>query len=198
MIYCITHGKTYHSSFNIFSVIAGIFLITGSLRAVSIVRWFAAFFLSAFISVLLALPLLQPISLTLVEMRLNPPSSSAAALALVAGALLLFWWIIRELNREPVNAAREAAGIRIHRRRWLPIVLGVGLVGVVLIFSHVLSNGSSAERAKQIAHAQLGPGYNYHVTQINIATKNGHTVVSAVVTAWTATEVRQIPVHWEN
>jgi hypothetical protein len=38
MIYCIANRISYSSSFNIFAVVAGIFLLRGNLRAASLVR----------------------------------------------------------------------------------------------------------------------------------------------------------------
>lgn len=39
MVYCIANGFAYSSSLNIFAVVGGAFLIRGSLRAASIIRW---------------------------------------------------------------------------------------------------------------------------------------------------------------
>ena len=50
MIYCIANRISYASSFSIFAVVAGIFLLRGSLRAASIVRRFAVFMLSGFVA----------------------------------------------------------------------------------------------------------------------------------------------------
>jgi hypothetical protein len=46
MIYCFIHGMPYSSSLNLFAVAAGVFLIRGSLRTATYVRWFSIFFLS--------------------------------------------------------------------------------------------------------------------------------------------------------
>jgi hypothetical protein len=70
MIYCIAKKISYSSSFNIFAVVAGIFLIRGSLRAAGTVLWFATFYLTAFTSLLVASPLFLPPGLALIEARL--------------------------------------------------------------------------------------------------------------------------------
>ncbi len=49
MIYVVSHGQSYSSSFNIFAVVAGIFLLRGSLGATRLVTWFSAFMLTGFI-----------------------------------------------------------------------------------------------------------------------------------------------------
>lgn len=46
MIYCITNQIAYSSSLNVFAVVAGIFLLRGSLEAVRYVAWFSAFMFS--------------------------------------------------------------------------------------------------------------------------------------------------------
>lgn len=60
MIYCIANSISYSSSFNIFAVIAGIFLLRGSLRAALVVRWLSMLMLAAFLTLILAWPLVQP------------------------------------------------------------------------------------------------------------------------------------------
>ena len=92
MIYCIANGISYSSSFNIFAVIAGIFLLRGSLRTASVVRWFAVFMLSGFVALLISWPFMQPLDLTLTQLRLNP-GASVAAVALVAFVLSLLFWL---------------------------------------------------------------------------------------------------------
>ncbi len=54
MVYCIVNRVSYSSSFNLIAVIAGIFLLRGSVRAASIVRWFAVFMLAGFLTLVFA------------------------------------------------------------------------------------------------------------------------------------------------
>lgn len=196
MIYCIANRISYSSSFNIFAVVAGIFLIRGSLRAASIVRWFALFMLSAFVALLIALPFMQPVSLTLTQLRLSP-GASFATVAFMAFVLGLLFWVAKELGREPIQAARASAG-RKQRDMRIPVAGGVGLVIVMGIFMAVLLGGESADRAKTMAAQQVGPGYRFHVSSLNIAKNNKGTFVSGVVTAWNDNEIRNIAVHWEE
>lgn len=196
MIYCIANHIPYSSSFNIFAVVAGAFLLRGSLRAASIVRWFAVFLLAAFLALLLAWPLVQPFALTLTQIRLNP-GTSFAKLAFVAFALGLLVWVIGELGRESVKAACARAG-RKQRDVRIPAVAGVGLVIFMGIFMALLLGGESAKRAKSMAEQQVGPGYRFHVSSLKIAKSSQGTFVSGVVTAWNDNEVRNIPVQWEE
>lgn len=196
MIYCIANRISYSSSFNIFAVFAGIFLLRGSLRAASLVRWFAVFMLAAFVALLIAWPFMQPFALTLTQFRLNP-GTSFAKFTFMAFVLGLFVWLIRELGREPVIAARASAG-RKQRDMRIPAAAGVGLVIVMGTFIALLLSGESADRAKSIAEQQVGPGYRLHVSSLNIAKNNKGTFVSGVVTAWKDNEILDLPVHWEE
>ena len=196
MIYCITHGISYSSSLNIFAVIAGVFLIRGSLIAAGIVRWFSVFLLSAFGSMLLAWPAIQPPSLTATMIRLNPGGAVIGAL-FVIGLLILFFWLQRELGGPSIQGAMIEAGRKVRDMR-IPAVVGVALVaGIVLVLSAVL-NGESAAKAKSMALERLGPGYKFHVASLTMSTRGQVTPVSARVTAWNDNKVQTISVQWAD
>jgi hypothetical protein len=196
MVYCIAHSISYSSSFNIFAVVAGIFLVRGSLRAASVVRWFSVFTLSAFLALLVAWPFMQPVSLTFTQVRLNPGAFVAQVLftTLLIG---LLYWIVTELGREPVRAAFLGAG-RKQRDMRVPAAFGVGLVVVLGILLAFMMRSESGKRAMSIAQQQVGPGYRFHVSSIQIRKNNRGTFVSGCVTAWNDKEVRYVPVHWEE
>ncbi len=195
MIYCIANGISYTSSFNIFAVIAGIFLLRGSLRAASIVRWFATFMLAC-LALVAALPFMQPIDLTLTQLRLNPGASFATVL-FIAVVVVLLSWLVRALGAESIQTARAAAG-RKRRDMRIPVALGVGLAAVGGVFMVLLLGGESADRAKSIAEQQVGPGYRFHVSSLNITKTSQGTFVSGVVTAWNDEEIKNVPVQWEE
>ena len=196
MIYCIANHLSYSSSLSIFAVLAGIFIMRGSLRAASLVRWFSVFMLAGTVALLIAWPFMQPFSLTLTQLRLNP-GESIEKVMFVAFVLGLLVWLIRELGREPVMAARAAAG-RKQRDMRIPVAAGVGIVVVMGIFMAFLLGGESADRAKSLAEQQVGSGYRLHVSSLNITKNNQGTFVSGVVTAWNDSEIRNLPVHWEE
>jgi len=126
MVYCIVNGISYRSSLNIFAVWFGILLMRGSLWAVSVVRFFSVFFLASGIGLIAVLPFLQPIDLTLAEIR----HASLFTVVLPPLLLTLSFWITRELNGEPVLTALRLSGRRISPLLF-PVVLGFGLVAVV-------------------------------------------------------------------
>lgn len=196
MVYCVVNRISYSSSFNIFAVVAGIFLLRGSLRAASIVRWFAAFLLAGFLALLVAWPFMQPIDLTLTQIRLGP-LSAAAGVGLMALVFALLFWLYRELGRRPVLEARIAAGRKARDMR-IPVATGVGLVAVLAASMALLLGGESAIKAQAMAEQQLGSAYRYHVSSLSIAKNSQGTFVAGVVTAWNAKEIRQVPVRWEE
>lgn len=196
MIYCIANGISYSSSFNIFAVIAGIFLMKGSLRAASIVRWFSVFFLCALVAIAVAWPFLQPLDLTLTQARLSPVSTLLSlAFMVFLGALL--YWLAKSLGHQSVLDARRAAGRELRSMR-VPAIAGIGLVVALSVFLSFLLRGDSAKKAIQMAQNELGPTYKFHVSSMNITTNGAGTSVSGVVTAWNATEVRTVPVAWQE
>jgi hypothetical protein len=196
MIYCIVNRISYSSSFNIFSVIAGMLLMRGGLKTAVAVRWFVTIMLSSFVTLLLAWPIIQPLGLTITQIRLNA-GGFTAGMAFIALVLGLLFWVIRELGREPIRAARDATGLK-RRDMRLPLALGIGFVVVGGIVVHVFLGGESGERAKSMAEKEVGPGYTLHVSSLRIVESQRAKSVSGVVTAWNDKEIREIPVHWEE
>jgi len=196
MIYCIAKGFSYSSSFNIFAVVAGVFLLRASLRAASVIRRFSLMILTFLGGAFIVLLFVQPMGLFLTELRLDPGASLAAA-AQIALAFVLLFWIVRELGREPVLAAIDDEGLKpLDIRK--PIAIGVAAAIVLAILFTFLFTGRSAERAKSIAGQQYGPGYRYTVSSLFINSNNKGTFVSGVVTAWNDREIRKIPVHFQE
>jgi hypothetical protein len=196
MIYRIANNISYSSSFNVFAVIAGVFLLRGSLRAASVVRWLSMFMLAALLTLILAWPSVQPWALTVTEVRLSP-WSAGGAIAFAALVLGLLAWLYSQLGSAPLLAAQVAAG-RPNRDMRIPAVVGVGLVVVLAVFLSVFLGGESASKAKSIAARQLGDGYRYHVSSLNIQMNNRGKFVSGVVIAWNDKEVKNVAVRWEE
>lgn len=196
MIYCIVNNIKYSSSFNIFAVIAGFLLLRGSLGTASLVRWFSVFMLAASVTGLIAWPFFQPFDLTFTQIRLYPGAfvTTAAVFALLLGIL---YWLVRELGREPIQAAITNSGRKLRDMR-IPAAIGVGLIIVVGIFTIRFLGGESAERAKSMAERQVGPGYHFFLSSIQFSKNNQGTSGSGVVTAWNDSEIKKIPVHWED
>ncbi len=196
MIYCIVHRIGYKSSFNIFSVVAGIFLLRGSLRGAAIISQAAAFLLAGFIGLAFVWPVFFPPGLALAELRVYP-LRFLASLAFAAAALGLLFWVVRQLRREAVLDAIARSGKKIPSLRG-PILVGAALVVIITSIGGLSFRSERARRAEQIAASQVGNGYSFHVTSMRTVWTSKGRVVSAVVTAWNDHEIREVPVSWDE
>jgi hypothetical protein len=148
------------------------------------------------LSLVLAWPFVQPLDLTLTQLRLSPLGTAVSA-ALLLGVLVLLFWLQQQLGRAPVLTAHAALGRKTRDMR-VPAAAGVALV---LLFTGALSlmlRGDSAAKVRSMAQQQLGAEFRYHVSSLSIAKNNRGTRVEAVVTAWNDKEVRSVPVEWEE
>jgi hypothetical protein len=196
MVYCMVNGISYSSSLNVFAVVAGVFLVRGSLAAASLVRWFSVFSLAVLCALALAWPVLQPFDLTLTQVRVSP-SASALSVLVVAAAIGLFAWLQRQLGKPPVLAATLAAGRKVRSMKF-PAVAGLVLVALAAIVFPLMLSGEAGNKARAIAQGQLGAGYKYHVTSMSFSSTSSGTSGSARVIAWNEREVRVVPVEWSE
>ena len=170
---------------------AGIGLLFGSLHMASLVRWLAAFALCALGVMMLAWPLMQPVDLTLTQLKLQP--RILPSLATSATWLVLLHWLVRTLGAPAGLAARRAAGHK-PRHMGLAAASGAALSVTVCTTLALLLHGEAADRARRAAERQFGPDYRYHVAALKVDGKR----VEGLVTAWNGTEIRSIPVAWQE
>ena len=192
MIYSIANGQSFSSSFNIFAVIAGIFLMRGSLGATTLVTWFSAFALTGFIGVLLIFPFLQPIGLLIVQAKLNPVGSAMLWL-MAAVVLALLAWSYKQLRSPQFLEARKASG-RTTAMPKIAIGLGIALVAFMATMLNMTLNGATGAKAVDLAREQLGPDYKYSAQSFSAG--GGHT--RAIVAAYNDHEIKYVPVEWSE
>ncbi|MDH5613314.1 MAG: hypothetical protein OEY66_12760 [Gammaproteobacteria bacterium] len=192
MIYCITNKISYSSSFNIFAVIAGIFLMKGSIRTARAVTFFGAFMLAGFIGLLVIFPFMEPFELKAITFKLRPVSTVLSYVFMFV-AIGFVYWVYKSLASEPVMTARKEAGLS-HGVPKLAFALGGILVIGLSIAMYLLNNGSSAEIAKEKALEQFGDSYKYHITAMNFS--GGH--ASARLTAYREGEIKDVHVEWNE
>lgn len=194
MVYSFLNGLTSTLKFNVFAIVAGIFLLRGSLRAASAVRWLSTLGIAAIFVMILVTPFVQPWGLTLTQLRLHPVATVASnALALTYLGLLA--WLCVQLGSAPVLNARAAAGRPLRNMR-IPALVGVALSLTIAVSLFLFIGGETAKKAESLAAQKLGNSYRYHLNSLNIQTGNQGTSVSGVVTAWNESEIRQVPVRW--
>ncbi|SFF51142.1 hypothetical protein SAMN05518865_10158 [Duganella sp. CF458] len=170
---------------------AGVGLLYGSLHMASLVRWIAAFALCALGVMMLAWPLMQPVDLTLTQLKLQP--RILPSLATSATWLVLLHWLYRTLSAPAVLAARRAAG---HKPRHIGLAAASGAALSLMVCSALalMLHGEAAQRARRAAERQFGPDYRYHVAALKVDGKR----VEGLVTAWNGNEIRNIPVAWQD
>jgi hypothetical protein len=191
MIYCIMHRMSYSSSFNIFAVVAGVFLLKGHLGAVRLITRFVAFMLAGIVGfVLVLLPFMQPPSLWLAQWHLHPVST-LLSIVLMITVIALLCWIYHQLRALPVLQARVAAGQSISPPKGA-ILTGILLVVGLAAMMHFTLHGETGAKALRLAEAKEGPGYKYCVTSMNWGGDHGR----ASVTAYNDREIKSVDVAW--
>lgn len=190
MVYFISNNMSYSSSFNIFSIIAGILLIRGGVKTASIVRWISVFFATAFIGVLLATPITTPLGLLATQIKLSPLATIGTYLVSIAFIAVLVW-VYLQLSSVKSLELISRAGYNVGKPKFAFIAAVVLLVAFGGLMSALMS-GESAEKAKLLAKEQLGSEFNYRVSSITTSGNSG----SAIVTAYNSTEIRSVYVQW--
>ena len=196
MIYCIVYKLRYSSSFNIFAIVAGIFLMRGSLRAAKAISLYGSFMLAALIGIAFAWPAFIPLGLALAALRIYI-MRSLAYLAYVAAVLGVSFWVVRQLRRDAVLAASARSGTKI-RSLTSPILAGAAIVLIFTPMMRAALRSDRAKRAEQIAASQVGDRYSFCVTSMKSVRTDKGRIASAVVTAWNDHEIREIPVSWNE
>lgn len=193
---CLAFDVPYVSSFNIFSVAGGIFLLRGSLRAASIVRRMAMSMLALLAAVVLVSPLLQPPGLTLAMVKAHAALAALGAVLMVFTVALMAW-LARELGAPPVRAAIAAAGLKVRSTRW-PIAMGVGIALLLAAMGTALQHTDAAARAIREARAANGDGYQYHLSLIQAKETPAGREITGTVSAWNDHELRTLPFSWRQ
>jgi len=200
MIWCIAHRQGYSSSFNIFAVIAGILLMRGSLRTANVVASFSAFFLSGLLGALIIIPFLVQFDLMLAYLRVYP-LYVLLSLFLFVGTLVLLGWIYRRLTTPPILAAiaeQYPQCTKFWRRPSTGFLSGILVIIILAAMFYFMGRGASAERAIAEARQKVGEGYKFNIISWNMQSSGGHSHYSGVVIAYNQTEIRQIPIEWDE
>ena len=200
MIYCITHEMSYSSSFNIFAVVAGIFLLRNNLNAARIISVFAAFFIAGCVGCLIILPFVFSFGLLLAYAR-DSPITIVCSLLLGILLVALLVWIYRQLTSEVVLNAMDESRID-HTSFWRKPTRGFWLGGclgvVMLVIIPLVMGGATVQEAKQRAADQVGQGYKFAVTSLNMSSSSRGKHVWAVVAAYNDTGITNVVVEWSE
>jgi hypothetical protein len=194
MFWTISRGGAYASSLNIFAVVAGFFLLRGSIRAAVWVLYLSAFFLTALTSMLICWPFIQPIGLTVEQSRSNLVGVVGNSVFVLC-MLVLFAWLLKNTNTPALRDAQISLG-----RKWTtiktPIAMGIALVLVLSVVMFQMQRTASGQKAKEVARVKLGPSYEYYVSSLAFSSSSGVTSYKGEVTAWKRGDIRLVPFEW--
>ena len=175
-------------------MLAGVFLVLGSLRTAAIVRQVGGFCAAATATGIVTLPLTQPVGLMAARIRQDPfPVGGGIATWMIA--LVALAWIVDQLNHEDVRSAMTAAGMR---RRGLGIAMSTGCAVTLVIVGLTMrfTNSAAAAHARMIAESHAGPTYSYFVRFLMVNWSGGIQHGRAVVYGWNDRELMQVTVEW--
>ena len=165
MVYCIVNRISYSSSFNIFAVIAGIFLIRGSLASARVVAWFLAFSIVGIGLMLLIMSLIEPFSLRATQVKLAPLSFVTTVIFSIIFFGLLTWSYL-QLRSPAILEVRKKAGLTTTRPLFA-FALGGLLAAGLGVAMFMVNNGESGKLVKEKAREALGENYEYHVSAMS-------------------------------
>ncbi len=190
MAYCITNGMNYSSSFNIFAVIAGAFLLRGGVKTARVIRWFSIFMAFSFIGVFLITPLTTPLGLIATKLKINT-LDTVATVSFGAFFIVLLFWLYQQLSSTAALKKIGEAGYKTGKPK-TAVIASFALVVILGGVFVAMLNGESAEKAKLLAQNKLGTGYSYHISSISISGESGR----ALVLAYTDSEIKGVQVQW--
>ena len=177
------------------AVIAGALLMRGSLKAVVALIWIAGILLPMAIASV-AMSLMQPLDLTLTQVRLAPAAHFGAALPLVLFCGLLYW-LLQQLARQPVQAALQSTG-RKRPAMNMALMIGVALSVLALTGKQLGQNSDLKTKAEQLAQEKHGAQFRYHASSITPRKDMEGTFVEAKVEAWNQNSVDTVDVFWKE
>ena len=196
MVWCIANQRSYHSSLNIFAVIAGVLLVRGNLK---VARWAAmglSLLMAAGATMLMTFEFMFPLGYWMAVIRDGGISGIASYLITIALLGLLFWLRSQLYRPEVIHAQTENAIAE--PKRLLPIALGIALPIIIVAFLGLMLHGDTAKEAMRRAEQQLGSKYRYVVTNMQMQSNMKHKSVSARVAAYNDTELKIVQINWQE
>ncbi|PSB55576.1 hypothetical protein [Chamaesiphon polymorphus] len=182
-----------YSSPGILIVVAGVYLIRGSLRTANIVRWVAAFWIAIGIGSILMRSCSTPFDLLMLEFRLDPNGFVMWYLSKIIETAVAYW-IYRQLSAEPVMSASLNSGhhVSIPKQAFF---LGAALTVLMPILLYITGDGVLGRKAVNLARAKYGQGYKYHLTALNRSRKMSGETISAKIAAYNDREIKNVRVE---
>lgn len=195
MIWCIANQISYSSSFNIFALVGGVFLVRGGLKTARWVATLSTFMLAACGVGLLAMPFMYPLGYWLAVIRHG--TGLVGGLFFAAAVLALLVWLRQQVMLPEVREAQLAAGLPPPRVK-LPLVVGALLPVLLTVLLGLMIRSDTAHEAIRRAEEQLGQRYRYVVTSMQMSSNMQGKSVLAVVTAYDDSEIKRVQIRWKE
>lgn len=186
------HGAV---SFNFVPLLVAVLLFRGGLRMAIVLRWLCWSMLPM-IAVGFLLQFVQPVGLTLAQLRLAPLATISAWL-LMAALFVLVAWTVRRLGSAPIEQARALEGRKRYNMRW-PLGMGVFGAAVFAVFLMKMLGSESAEHGKLLAMMKVPGNHKFHVVGLNMQQNSTGTYYRANLVFWNDTELGSIAVDWKE
>ncbi len=190
MIYTVMNESSYSSSLNIFAIAVGILLMRGNARTARVVRWMSGFLVISMMGALLILLAMTPTGLFVTQMKLDAVATLMPFITTLI-VMILMAWVFWQLSGGAQLEAMSASGFRTGPP-FTAAVFGVLISAVLVYLLVIMLGGEQGDRARALAREQLGDGYAYHVTSMNIVNDSGQ----AIVVAYNNNEVQYVQVSW--
>ena len=190
MIYCIANKIGYSSSFNIFSLLAGIFLWRGHLGAAKFLTSASAFFFAGFLTAVLLLPFFFPIKLLVLYFQ-ESPIQIVLTVVLMGAVVYVMYWVYGQLRSSSVLEARGAAGHSTYKPN-LAFGIGAGIPVLVVTLLLFTRFGETGKMVVSKAENIVGEGYEYHIQSFKSSGSTGR----ATVVAYNESEYKKVKVSW--
>ena len=195
MIWCISTGNSYSSSFNIFALVGGVLLVRGGLKTARWVATGSSFMLAACGVVVLVMPFTLPLGYWVAVFKFG--TGIGLSMAFAVALLALLFWLRQQMMHPSIREAQLAAGLP-PPRTTLPIATGVALPVALITLLGFMFHSDAAHEAIRRAEQQLGGNYHYVITNMQMNSNTKETNVFAVVAAYNDTELKSVQLSWKQ
>ena len=186
----LARGESYSSSLNIFALVAGILVYRGNASAAKFVVSGLSFLLGGFLLLPVVMPVLMPVRLLWLQLRLSP-WPLLQTLAFYVALLAVLYWTRETLGALPVHGGGKKAP---PLYRSVAAAVGAGIPLLLAVVLPLFMHSAAGRRAVAEAQGKVGPGYSFHVQQLNTSGSAG----SAIVVAYSDSEIREVAVEWHD
>lgn len=183
--------------FNILPILVAVILINKGRKFAAFIRWCSYFGATAYVITLAATYFfIQPIDLTLTQIRLQP-SQMVGAITYQLFWIAILIWLAKTLSIPEITTSESKSGAL----KWItqkPILVSVFLA--TLSFSYLVwfLNGATAKHAIDIAQKMYGTEFQYHVTYLSFVQNSDGKHIKAQVTVWNKEKIASVPINWKE